>query len=143
MITHVNHNCKYMEDILSIISLLLVAVIPVIQKSMKKKQEKRRQSMVKRPANEVNASTQYISRNTETGQDNVSSFDETIVIETEQKRPNVVEVPRPSLVASISEPIPQHNDVSTFPPEATETDVADDFDLRKAILYSEILNPKF
>ncbi len=131
-----------MEDILSIISLLLVAVIPVIQKSMKKKQEKRRQSMVKSPAKGDDASTP-IARRTETEQDNLTSFDERFVIEAEQKRPKVVKVPRANLVASISEPIPQHNDVSTFPPEATETDVADDFDFRKAILYSEILKPKF
>lgn len=58
-------------------------------------------------------------------------------------RPKPTAVSRPTVTTSLSTPAQAADTLQTSPPEQVQPEVMRHFDLKQAILYSEIMTPKF
>ena len=124
-----------MEDFVYVIVLLLISAIPAIQKGIQKKSKPKKKRM---------SASGNIT--------NVITSDSAISLTFSPEQPEQTK----TTTAVDGRPIYQHprrqnestlcqlSEISLEPEQTEQTDaVWEDFDLRKAVVYSEILRPKF
>lgn len=126
-----------MEDIVYVVVLLLISAIPAIQKGIQKRNEQKKRR--------VSVPDSVIT--------NVNTSDSSAITPSFASEPTdrIKAAAAPERGPILQQPGRQYEPVSCQSPETPvgkeqpeqTNGVWDDFDLRKAVIYSEILRPKF